>query len=496
MKKSTWKKHHKWFGLIFAFFIILFGASGIVLNHRQFFSDYQISRKWLPDAYRYKSWNNGLLRGTLSCPPGICQEDSAVLLFGNAGIFRTDHDATTFDDFNRGFPHGVDWRNIRGIEITPQGDLFAAAQFGLYRYSKKAGWQAVRLPLQKGEKLSDITTHGDTLIVIGRSCLYYATSPYRHFSPIILQAPEEYNGKVSLFRTIWLLHSGELFGTAGKLVMDTLAVILIILSVSGIFYWFLPKYIRRMKQTGRSATTSIALLKTSLSWHDKIGRTSIVLTLFIALTGWCLRPPVLLALVYGRIPAIPFTQLDSPNAWNDKLRMLRYDEQQNDWLLATSEGFYSLKSFQSTPVKISKTPPVSVMGINVLKQDKQGNWLTGSFSGMYVWNRHLGNITDFFTGKTAPETAGPPFGNHAITGYSSDFDGKLCIAEYEKGSDFASMPANMETLPMSLWNFAQEIHTGRIYTVLGKGTLVFIFFAGLGVLWILITGYIIRRRKS
>lgn len=55
MKKSTWKKHHKWFGLIFAFFIILFGASGIVLNHRQFFSDYQISRKWLPDAYRYKS---------------------------------------------------------------------------------------------------------------------------------------------------------------------------------------------------------------------------------------------------------------------------------------------------------------------------------------------------------------------------------------------------------------------------------------------------------
>ena len=70
------------------------------------------------------------------------------------------------------------------------------------------------------------------------------------------------------------------------------------------------------------------------------------------------------------------------------------------------------------------------------------------------------------------------------------------VAEYEKGSDFASMPANMETLPMSLWNFAQEIHTGRIYTVLGKGTLVFIFFAGLGVLWSLITGYIIRRRKS
>lgn len=104
------------------------------------------------------------------------------------------------------------------------------------------------------------------------------------------------------------------------------------------------------------------------------------------------------------------------------------------------------------------------MGINVLKQDKQRNWLTGSFSGMYVWNRHLGNITDFFTGKTAPETAGPPFGNHAITGYSSDFDGKLCIAEYEKGSDFASMPANMETLPMSLWNLPRNPYRTHLYS--------------------------------
>lgn len=496
MKKSTWRKHHKWFGLIMAVFLILFCVSGIILNHRQLFSDCQISRGWLPETYRYRNWNNGLLRGTVSCLPGVCREDSAVLLYGNAGIFLTNSEATTFDDFNRGFPHGVDWRNIRGMAITPQSDLFAASQFRLYRYNRQSGWQAVTLPLQEEERLSDITTRDDSLIIVGRSHLYYATRPYQHFHQLTLKAPEGYDGKVSLFRTVWLLHSGELFGIFGKLLMDVLAAILILLSVSGIAYWLLPKYIRRMRQAGRSAKTSISLLKTSLSWHDKIGRKTIVLTFFIAVTGWSLRPPVLLALVYGKVPAIPFTQLDSSNAWNDKLRMLRYDEQQGDWLLSTSDGFYSLTSLQAIPVKVRKTPPVSVMGLNVLQPDQQGNWLTGSFSGMYVWHRSSNRITDFFTGETASEAAGPPFGRHAITGYSSDFHGKTCLTEYEEGSDFTPMPESMATLPMSLWNFAQEVHTGRIYTVLGKGTLIFIFFAGAGVLWSLISGYVIRKKKS
>lgn len=175
--------------------------------------------------------------------------------------FLTNSEATTFDDFNRGFPHGVDWRNIRGMAITPQSDLFAASQFRLYRYNRQSGWQAVTLPLQEEERLSDITTRGDSLIIVGRSHLYYATRPYQHFHQLTLKAPEGYDGKVSLFRTVWLLHSGELFGIFGKLLMDVLAAILILLSVSGIAYWLLPKYIRRMRQAGRSAKTSISLLK-------------------------------------------------------------------------------------------------------------------------------------------------------------------------------------------------------------------------------------------
>ena len=65
MKRITWRKHHKWFGLLFCFFMLMFCWSGIVLNHREAVADINVSRKWLPAGYRFEAWNGGLLRGTL-----------------------------------------------------------------------------------------------------------------------------------------------------------------------------------------------------------------------------------------------------------------------------------------------------------------------------------------------------------------------------------------------------------------------------------------------
>lgn len=493
MKKITWRKHHKWLGLLFCFFMLMFCLSGIVLNHRSTVAEMNISRKWLPASYHFKNWNGGLLRGTL------CYREtnsiSGILLYGNSGIWKTDSCASTFTDFNNGLPEGMDFRNIRGIVQTPTGELFAAGAFGLFRYGMHNSWQAIPLALEEGERLTDIICKGDTLIVAGRSRLYSAMPPYNNFCPLQIKAPEGYSGKVSLFRTIWMLHSGELFGIFGKLLMDTVAVILIMLCLTGVLYWLLPRYIHRLRKAGYNVTGSMHLLRSSLAWHDKIGRTTIILTLFICVTGWCLRPPLLIALAQSSIPAIPGTSIHSSNAWHDKLRMLRYDDLQGDWLLSTSEGFYALNTLNSIPVKVKKAPPVSVMGMNVWQRDARGNWLCGSFSGMYVWNRQSASSTDYFTGAPAPEKAGAPFGQKAITGYSADFPLRECIAEYYTGTPFAPMPKQLSYLPMSLWNLALEIHTGRIYTFLGQGTLIFIFFAGGLAVWCLWSGYKIRKRK-
>lgn len=490
MKRRVWRKHHKWFGLILVFFMLMFCVSGIVLNHREAVSGVDVSRKWLPSAYRFDRWNHGLLRGSWRCV-----HTDSMLLYGSNGIWQTDSQATVFADFNEGLPAGTDHRNVRAVVQTADSSLFALTPYALYRRCG-AAWRAVGLPDRQDEWLSDLMQAGDTLIVTGRSHLYLSVYPYRVFEKRSLKAPADADGKVSLFRTVWLLHSGELFGTPGKLLMDGVALLLSMLCVTGLLYWLLPHLIRRFSKQGQIRMAATSLLKASLRWHDALGRYAFALLMWVSFTGWCLRPPVLLALVGSKVPPVPGTLLDDDNAWNDKLRLLRYDPTCADWLLSTSEGFYALSSLDAVPVKVAQAPPVSVMGLNVWQKDREGRWLVGSFSGMFVWNRANGKVHDYFTGNEVHEVTGPPFGQRAVSGCVSGWQSAPLVVEYVQGTASLTMPESFSELPMSLWNVALEVHTGRIYTILGQGTLIFIFFAGLAAMWCIYSGYVIRKKPA
>lgn len=469
MKRRTWRKYHKWIGIVITFFLIMFCLSGIILNHRQCFSGINISRGLLPAQYTFKQWNNGLLRGTLRYKD--TDGHDIVLIYGTSGIIRTDTTASHFTDYNQGLPTGADYRQIRGMVATPQGDLFAASIMGLYKTGKHAHWLSVPLPMtDDDELLTDITTHGDTLVVLSRSHLYYAIAPYKSFTRLDLQAPEGYENKVSLFRQIWLLHSGALFGTVGKLLMDGISIVLIVLCVTGIWFWLRPRSVRMLR------------------WHTKTGVYTFFLTLFIALTGWALRPPVMIALATNSTRPLPGTSLDNDNAWFDKLRMIRYDEQLHDWLLSTSEGFFSLRSFDSKPHKVSSPPPVSVMGQTVWQRDCYGRWLIGSFDGLYSWDRNSCTITPYENYMTSsPRIPGTAPDGQTISGYSSDFTNKECVVSYFSGTPFANQPEELENKPISLWNLALEIHTGRVYAG-ALGSFLFIFMAGLLIMFVIVSG--------
>lgn len=477
MKKSTWRKQHKWFGLILAFFIFLFCLSGIVLNHPALFSNINVSRSLLPSDYEYQHWNRGLLRGSLPWQEG-------VLIYGNGGIWLTDRNASTFRDLNRGLPLGADHQNIRSVVHTDADQLFAAGQYGLYVYTDSAYWSEVPLPKKEEERLTDMVFYQDTLIVLGRSFLYFATAPYTQFQKLMLEQPDDYDGKVPLFRTVWLLHSGELFGWGGKIVVDLIAVAFVFISLTGVLYWFLPKVRKRTQ----------CILPKLFRWHNAVGKWTIVVTLALCITGWFLRPPALIAIASGRIPPIPFSSLDSPNPWHDKLRTLRRDRYYNDWLLYTSNGFYTLSNFSASPraVQVAQ-PPISVMGINAQVQDSLGTWLVGSFSGMFLWDRSTGATLDYFTYEPAQVQQGIPIAEHAIAGYSTDIGNYPFTVDYNKGTEQISMPTELVKLPMSLRSAALEVHTGRIFTFLGKGGILFIFFMGLAIFWTLWTGW--KRRR-
>lgn len=117
--KLTWCAWHKWVGLVFSVFIILFCFSGIVLNHRQLFSGCEVSRWWLPKAYHIENWNQSIIKGTM--PNG-----DRILTWGQAGIWLTDSTFTKWDDFNKGISAGIDNRKISNIVISGDGTMFCS----------------------------------------------------------------------------------------------------------------------------------------------------------------------------------------------------------------------------------------------------------------------------------------------------------------------------------------------------------------------------------
>ena len=145
------------------------------------------------------------------------------------------------------------------------------------------------------------------------------------------------------------------------------------------------------------------------------------------------------------------------------------------------------------------------MGVNVLEQTDTTTWLAGSFSGIYYWDRQTGESLDAYTmKKVAPRRPGPPTLSNAVSGYSSDFGDKQVVFDYSKGAKLLHSDEPFIPMPvfirkegkMSLWHLSLEVHVGRIYKpLLGVLTDLFIFLSGVIFTTILVSGYIVYRRR-
>ncbi len=600
----TWKKYHRWLGLVLSVFMLVFCVSGIILNHREAFSGCEVSRKWLPASYHIKNFNNGVVKGTVvknqktasdsteqslaveknpSVHANSSESPDSVLAYGCAGVFLTDSQLSTWQDFNRGLPASIDERNVRHIVKAKDGSLWCAALRDVYRYDENSHrWKKVELPGNE-ERIMDVALGKNSIQVVAltRSRIFEITpiasnidvsespsslvssakggvsekSPdifekksggfsekvgtflgkYRVEAKII-PAPKNYEPKTTLFKLVWHLHSGEFFGLPGKLVVDAIALVLIVLSITGILLFILPYGIRRAKKVKseeRRVKNSLAAKNRmkrlgkqfawNMKWHNKIGYVTIVLTLWIAITGMCLRPPLMVPLVLSKLPQ---TVGEDGNVWQDKLRAIRWDAVQGDWLVSTSDGFLrGDEDFAKVPKMLpaDECPKLSPMGVTVWESDGKGGWIVGSFRGIYRWNpvNHSSNqILDYFTGKPSVETSMISISDNLVCGYSEDFlGGKPLVFDFAKGVEDAKGQAVAlcndepktsrneesmsdlicETAPMSLWNVALELHVGRCYSpFLGPLSDLFVFLSGLLITLVLLSGYIIshRRRKK
>ena len=559
----TWKKYHRWFGLVLSVFMLVFCVSGIILNHREAFSGCEVSRKWLPASYHIKNFNNGVVKGTvvknqktasdsteqslaveknLSVHANSSESPDSVLVYGCAGVFLTDSQLSTWQDFNRGLPASIDERNVRHIVKAKDGSLWCAALRDVYRYDENSHrWKEVELPGNE-ERIMDVALAKDSMTVVALTrSRVFTIVPFVQYGEIgkigksssekyrveskIIPAPKNYEPKTTLFKLVWHLHSGEFFGLPGKLVVDAIALVLIVLSITGILLFILPYGIRRAKKLAAKARMKRLgkQFTWNMKWHNKIGYVTIVLTLWIAITGMCLRPPLMVPLVLSKLPQ---TVGEDGNVWQDKLRAIRWDVVQGDWLVSTSEGFLRVdEDFSQAPKMLpdDECPKLSPMGVTVWESDGKGGWIVGSFRGIYRWkpvNHSLNQIFDYFTGKPSVETSMIPISDNLVCGYSEDFlGGKPLVFDFAKGVEDAKGQAVAlcndepktsrneesmsdlicETAPMSLWNVALELHVGRCYSpFLGPLSDLFVFLSGLLITLVLLSGYIIshRRRKK
>jgi hypothetical protein len=494
------KQYHKWTALIISFFLLIFAVSGIVLNHRTLFSRIDVNRKWLPSEYRYENWNLSAVKSTVHI------SGDSVLVYGNIGIWLTDSGFKEFTSFNDGLPEGIDNRRISGIFLTKAGHIYAGSLSGLYMLNREAGrWEVVGLPGNES-RIVGITQKYDSIYVMTRSKIFSsADKSIPEFAPEILPPALDESGKETLFRTLWLIHSGKIFGTAGKLVVDLMAVVLVYLILSGILFTFTPGMLRKIS-AARARSGLKKANRFSIKWHNSLGYTTFIFLTLITLTGMFLRPPLLIPIARINVPVIKNSWLDNPNPWFDKLRDIIWDDDLEMFIYSTSRGiYYSGPSTDTNLHPFPVQPPVSVMGINVFEKNSSGGYIVGSFSGIYRWFPEAGLIFDHITGL--PHQGGnglsSPFGNVPISGRMV-FNNNEILFDYMNGAfsirndaQIPEMPDNIiESSPMSLWNLALEVHTGRIFfPLIGNFYILYIPLMGISTLVVLVSGFLIWWRK-
>jgi hypothetical protein len=486
------RKYHKWLGIIVTLFILIFSFSGIILNHRNWFSNSNVKRAWLPESYQYVNWNNASIKSTLKL------NADSILLYGNTGIWLTDSLQNQFSDFNQGLKKGIDNRKIYKI-IKTDTHLLAGTLFGLFEYNYPLKiWQSI--PGMKLE-IMDISTQKDTILILTRSLLF-KTSDLKNFTKIMLPEPIGYHNKVGLFKTLWVIHSGEIFGNIGKLLVDLMGLVFIVLCITGLIYFIAPSLMRFRRSRNLSNVPIAKANRFSLKWHNKLGWIFFPVLILITITGMFLRPPLLIAIYPTSVKKIPCTELNTPNAWFDKLRRVVYDENKNEFAFATIDGIYFINSDLSNKMTPAENqPPISVMGVNVFEKINSNLFLVGSFEGLFVWDRASGMVYDYVEKKPyfPISQKGSPIGNHMCAGFSNDFSMGPVYFDYNLGaiplnSDqaFPSMPEILKNQPMSLWNFALELHTARIFDALiGSFYILIIPIIGLFTLFVLLSGFIV-----
>ena len=498
-KVSKWI--HKWLSIILSVFLIWMSLSGILLNHPEFITQITVPSWMLPGEYNLVNWN----RSSIIQAEYSENVKGKAYFGGHEGIVMTTDGGYSFKNMNiNGYPTSAFSKKTKSIALveTPENELLFAGNFdGLYRYSgDNKYWKKLNLPTND-TKVMKLVRVGDSLLVATDSEMFIGkiSNGKMKFRKLSLERIDE-NPSMTMIEFFFQLHSGELWGLPGKLVFDVGAIILLFLSISGLYLWVSPKY-RKMKERRKMKRGS-----NHTSWfykyHLKLGIWSFVLLLVFAVTGLYMRPPMIGQLI-GEDIALKYVPVSNPtNPWKHRIRNAMFDVATNKMIIDTKDGYWV--SDTGIYGKFSKEiPPVPIfaMGATVLQNDDRGDILLGSFAGLFrVTNTGL--LAENLLDDDAPLVSSVRPGANLITGYfkepggyeyvTTHFGGLLNVQYPMMRTNKFKMPEFLkENYGMSLWNYLFELHNGRIFQALvGDYYILIIPLSALMFMLVIVTGVI------
>jgi len=153
----------------------------------------------------------------------------------------------------------------------------------------------------KEERIVYLAKKGDTLAVMTRSFLLFGlvNTHASNWQQVTLPPPEGFLNQTTLFKTLWVIHSGEIYGIAGKLIIDFAGFVFIFLAITGLIYFFMPGILKKRKRKQKPVKRHARLNPLSLRWHNKVGIWLVAILIINVTAGMFLRPPLLIIPLFG-----------------------------------------------------------------------------------------------------------------------------------------------------------------------------------------------------
>lgn len=468
-KFSKW--FHKYIGLLLLLFLVWMSFSGIILNHPELINRISISKDFVPGHYHLVNWS----RSSLTTVKYSGENRNRLYAAGNQGVWKSTDGGLTFSNFRgNGFPmaeYDFKTKDLYLDDTSGYFSLLAATSSGLYRMDRNESWQKIKLGSHDEPVMRLLQRNGE-IIAFTESGIYKSIAGERlSFKPVnARRSIAKGQEKITLVQYVFDLHGGRFLGLPGKILFDIAGLVIIFLCVASFYTWYYPKMLKRK----RGAREGKKYFRFFWKYHYKLGIWSAAVLLIIAVTGFLMRPPVLALITDGTMEKKYYPGFLPENPWDRKIRNALYDEKNDRFILDCTDGTWSGRGDLSSPFeKITLPAPVFVMGATVFDTDSSGNFIVGSFSGIFRISNGLDSAFDFITGKPAIAMADSKPSDMMVTGYFKTPEGDAYVNTYEQGlislnqdkiSTIFQMPPKMSAdFKMPLWNYMFEIHNARFF---------------------------------